>query len=211
MTPSSHRWLGARADRGNPARLEAFSDGVLAIAITLLILDVRVESVEGGSLAGALRHALPEIAAFAASFLQIGIIWVNHHSLFRLIERADQLLLLLNLLLLGCVSFLPLPTRLVAQHTTGADARTAVLLYGGTLAASSVAFNLIWRHVNRADLLTPGVSAAFRRDVDVRYLAGFAAYALATLLALVSPLLSLVVTVVLALVFVLGPSPRSAF
>lgn len=211
MTERSGRWLGAQADRGDSGRLEAFSDGVLAIAVTLLILDVRVDQQPGQSLAEALHHALPEIGAYAASFLQIGIIWVNHHSLFRVIERVDQLLLLLNLLLLGCVSFLPLPTRLVAQHTTGADARTAVLLYGGTLAASSVAFNLIWRHLTRAQLLIPGVSAAFKRDVDIRYLAGFGAYTAATLLALLSPLLALVLTVLLALVFVFGPSPRSAF
>lgn len=85
-----------------------------------------------------------------------------------------------------------------------------MLLYGGRLAASAVAFNLIWRHLTRAQLLVPGVSEAFRRDVDIRYLAGLAAYTAATLLALVSPLLALVVTVILALVFVLGPSPRSA-
>lgn len=189
MADRPGRWLGAQADRGDSGRLEAFSDGVLAIAVTLLILDVRVEQQPGQSLASALHHALPEIGAYAASFLQIGIIWVNHHSLFRVIARVDQLLLLLNLLLLGCVSFLPLPlpTRLVAQHTTGADARTAVLLYGGTLVASSIAFNLIWRHLTRAQLLIPVVSAAFKRDVDIRYLAGFAAYTAATLLALLSP------------------------
>jgi uncharacterized membrane protein len=139
------RWWGGDAERGDARRLEAFSDGVLAIAITLLILDVHVEQVPGESLAEALAHALPEIVAYSASFLQIGIMWANHHSLFRVVDRVDQLLLLANLLLLGCVSFLPLPTRLVAEHTTGADARTAMLLYGATLTGCSVAFNLIWR------------------------------------------------------------------
>jgi uncharacterized membrane protein len=104
------RWWSGAADRGDAARLEAFSDGVLAIAITLLIIDVRVEPQAGQSLAEALGQALPKIAAYAASFLQIGIIWANHHALFRLVERVDQLLLLANLLLLGCTSFLPLPT-----------------------------------------------------------------------------------------------------
>ncbi len=94
-------------------------------------------------------HALPNIAAYAASFLQIGIIWANHYALFRLVERVDQLLLLANLLLLGCVSFLPLPTRLVAEHTTGADAGTAILLYGGTLTGAAVAFNHIWYYSQR--------------------------------------------------------------
>src|ERR1035438_5905293 len=137
------RWWSA--DRGDTDRLEAFSDGVLAIAITLLILDVQVQTPAGTSLAAGLRHALPQIGAYAASFLQIGIIWANHHALFRVVQRADQLLMLLNLLLLGFVSFVPLPTRLVAEHTAGPDARTVMLLYGATLAGCALAFNQIGR------------------------------------------------------------------
>jgi TMEM175 potassium channel family protein len=209
MARAAKRWWGV-AERGGAGRLEAFSDGVFAIAITLLILEVRVEQAPDESLAEALHHALPEIGAFAASFLQIGIMWANHHALFRLIDRIDQLLLLFNLLLLGCVSFLPLPTRLVAEHTSGADARTAALLYGGTLTANAVAFNLIWHRAVRAHLLVDGVQPAFIRDVNIRYLVGLIAYAAATLVAFVSPLATVVMTVVLALVFLLGPSPRSA-
>jgi uncharacterized membrane protein len=197
------------AERGDTGRLEAFSDGVFAIAVTLLILDVRVEQTSEESLAGALHHALPEIGAYVASFLQIGIMWANHHALFRLIDRVDQLMLLFNLLLLGCVSFLPLPTRLVAEHTTGADARTAVLLYGGTLTANAIAFNLIWWRAVHANLLVDGVQPAFVRDVTVRYLLGMIAYGAATLLAFVSPRAAVLVTVALALIFLLGPSPRS--
>lgn len=103
------RWWSARAERGDAARLEAFSDGVFAIAVTLLILDVRVDQHAGQSLASALQDALPEVVAYAASFLQIGIMWANHHALFRVVDRVDQLLLLANLLLLGLVSFLPCP------------------------------------------------------------------------------------------------------
>ncbi len=202
------RWWGV-AERGDTGRLEAFSDGVFAIAITLLILEVRVEQGPEESLAAALHHALPEIGAFVVSFLQIGIMWANHHALFRLIGRVDQLLLLFNLVLLGCVSFLPFPTQLVAEHTGGSDARTAVLLYGGTLTANAIAFNLIWWRVVRARLLVDGVQPAFVRDVTIRYLIGLALYAAAMLLAFVSPLAAILVTVALALVFLLGPSPRS--
>jgi uncharacterized membrane protein len=208
MARRVNQWWGA-AERGDTARVEAFSDGVFAIAITLLILEVRVEQGPDESLATALHHALPEIGAYAASFLQIGIMWANHHALFRLVDRVDQLLLLVNLLLLGCVSFLPLPTRLVAEHTSGADARTAVLLYGGTLTANAIAFNLIWRRVVRRGLLVDGVRPAFIRDVDVRYLGGLAAYAAATLVAFASPLAAVLLTVALALMFLLGPSPRA--
>jgi uncharacterized membrane protein len=204
------RWWGGSALRGDSARLEAFSDGVLAIAITLLILEVRVEPEEGESLTHALGESLPQIGAYAASFLQIGIIWANHHSLFRLVDKVDQILLLENLLLLASVSFLPLPTGLIAQHTGGDDGQTAALLYGATLTTSAVAFNLIWFRVSRRGLMVPGVSTAFVRDVDVRYVSGLVAYAAATLLALVQPWLTIVVTVVLALIFLLGPSPRSA-
>ncbi len=90
-------------------------DGVLAIAITLLILDVRAEQQPGESLAAALGRAGPEVGAYAASFLQTGIMWASHHALFRIVTRVDQVLLLANLRLLGFVAFLPLPTRLVAQ------------------------------------------------------------------------------------------------
>ncbi len=190
--------------------MEAFSDGVMAIAITLLILEVRVDQQPGEDLAAALGNAGPEMIAYAATFLQIGIMWANHHALFRIVDRVDQPLLLTNLLLLGLIAFLPLPARLVAEHTAGGDARTAMLLYGGTLSGCAVAYNLIWRHVVRRHLLIDGVSPEFRRDVDIRYVAGLGGYLAATLLAFVEPLLTLGVTVLLALLFLLGPSPRPA-
>lgn len=107
-----------------------------------------------------------------------------------MVNRVDQLMLLLNLLLLGFVAFVPLPTRLVAEHTVGADARTASLLYGATLTGSAIAFNLIWRHLVRAELLVAGLTPEFVRDVTIRYLLGLAGYVTATLLALVWPLLT---------------------
>jgi uncharacterized membrane protein len=171
---------------------------------------VRVDQQRGHSLSEALGAARPEIIAYAASFLQIGIMWANHHALFRIVDRVTQLLLLVNLLLLGCVSFLPLPTRLVAEHTGGADGRTAMLLYGGTLTACAIMFNLTWRLISRSGLLAEDVSPEFRRDVDIRYNLGLAGYVAATLLALVQPWITLAVTLLLALFFLLGPSPRAA-
>ncbi|WP_163508482.1 TMEM175 family protein [Fodinicola acaciae] len=207
MSSRLSRWFGA-SDRGDTARLEAFSDGVLAIAITLLILEVHVET--GRPLGEALARATPHIIAYAATFLQIGIMWANHHILFRSVERIDQLLLLANLLLLGCVSFLPFPTGLVAEHLTGADGRVAMLLYGGTLTACATAFNLVWQRASRSGLLVSGISHEFRRDVSRRYLLGLVGYAVATAAALIQPWLTLALSVLLALVFVLGPSPRQA-
>jgi uncharacterized membrane protein len=168
---------------------------------------VHLDLAPGESLADGLHHALPAIIAYSASFLQIGIMWANHHALFRVVARVDQLLLLANLLLLACVSFLPFPTTLVAEHTSGPDARTAMLPYGATLTACAIAFNLIWWHASR-HLLTGSVSDAFRKDVSTRYLIGLAGYLAATLLALVQPWLTLAATAALAFVFILGPSPR---
>lgn len=98
-----------------------------------------------------------------------------------------------------------------AEHIADSDASTAGLLYGGTLTASAVAFNLIWRRVVCVGLLVEGVSVDFVHDVDVRYLLGLAAYAVASGLALIAPTAAIVLTVVLALMFALGPSPRPAF
>ena len=204
-------WWGGSAARGDAARLEAFSDGVLAIAITLLILNVHVApDYPGQPLASQLGNAWPEIVAYVASFLQIGIMWANHHALFRVVVKVDHVLLLLNLLLLGFVTFLPLPTQLVAEHTTGPDGRLAMLVYGLTLVGSALSFNLIWRYAGRHGLLADAVSPEFCRDVDIRYLAGLCGYIFAAALAFVLPWLTLAVTAVLALVFLLGPSPRAA-
>ncbi|MGH3780058.1 MAG: hypothetical protein ACRDRO_05325 [Pseudonocardiaceae bacterium] len=93
----------------------------------------------------------------------------------------------------------------------GADARTASLLYGATLIGSAIAFNLIWRHLVRAELLVAGLAPEFVRDITIRYLLGLAGYVAATLLALVVPLLTVLVSALLALMFALGPSVRPAF
>ncbi|HEV3358479.1 MAG TPA: TMEM175 family protein [Pseudonocardiaceae bacterium] len=208
----NNSWWGGSTSRGDAARLEAFSDGVLAIAITLLILNVHVETGPGHrTLASALAAAGPEIVAYMASFLQIGIMWANHHALFRVVAKVDHVLLLFNLLLLGFVTFLPLPTQLVAEHhANDGDGRLAMAIYGLTLVGSAVSFNLIWRYARRRGLLTDSVSPEFCRDVDVRYLAGLCGYVFATALAFVLPWLTLLVTAVLALLFLLGPSPRAA-
>ncbi len=97
------------------ARIEAFSDGVFAIAITLLVIEIRPPHVEGGgSLTEALAHLWPSYLGYAISFLVIGTIWANHHNRFRLISRSDHQFLFLNVLFLMCVAFIPFPTALLA-------------------------------------------------------------------------------------------------
>src|SRR5262245_14230706 len=120
-------------------RVEAFSDGVFAIAITLLILAVGIEqSIAGGSLRHQLLHLWPAYIAYAVSFLTVGIMWVNHHQVFRHFERVDRPLLLLNILLLMCISFTPFSTRIVADHMENSEDRQAAALpYGSTMTLTS--------------------------------------------------------------------------
>src|SRR5437899_5745321 len=127
-----------------PGRLEAFSDGVLAIAITLLVLDLTVplrNELHGESLALALGHQWPNYCAYAVSFLVIGIIWVNHHAMFAMVARTDRWVLFANLLLLMVVAAIPFPTRLLAEYLTaaGRDAHVAAAVYSATMLAMGIA------------------------------------------------------------------------
>ncbi|MBF6593154.1 MAG: DUF1211 domain-containing protein [Thermaceae bacterium] len=138
----------SRSDEKETGRLEAFSDGVFAIAITLLILEIQVpKGLELGRLTPALLQLWPAYLAFLTSFATIGIIWINHHQMFELLRRSNQTLLLLNLLLLLGVTFLPYPTQLVAEYMGHPDESVAVLVYTATLLLIGVFFNLLWRYI----------------------------------------------------------------
>jgi len=152
-------------------RLEAFSDGVMAIAITLLVLDLHVPppaDAEAHGLAAALAHQWPSYAAYLVSFLVIGIIWINHHAMFSLVRRIDRAVLFSNLALLMVVSLIPFPTELLAEYlTAGAAAHVAAAVYSVTMLGMAVAFTLLWWAISRDDrLLHAHVSigrAALRR------------------------------------------------
>src|SRR5262249_36824077 len=135
------------------SRIEAFSDGVFAIAITLLILDVRVPSIAQGSLGVALRRQWPTYIAYLISFSFIGIMWVNHHRLFNHIRRSDSGLMFLNLLLLLGVSVVPFPTALLAAHYYAPGRTIAAAVFNGTYFVIAIFFNILWRHVVRGGLL----------------------------------------------------------
>lgn len=188
-------------------RLEAFSDGVMAIAITLLVLDLAVparEQLEGQSLAHALGRLWPNFAAFVVSFMVIGIIWVNHHAIFTRVRQVDRLVLFANLLLLLVVSTIPFPTRLLAEYLTAgdADAHVAAAVYSGTMLAMSVAFVLLWLAVTRSqDLLEPGLDVHVARRSVTRFGAGVGFYAATVALAFVSAPLTLLVHFGLALYY----------
>lgn len=136
-------------DETGTGRLEAFSDGVFAIAATLLVLEISVtRSPIPGALGHQLLHLWPAYLAYATSFLTIGIIWINHHHVMETIARVDRTFLFINLLLLLVVAFIPFPTKLVAEYLDGAsaDERTAVYAYGATLFLMAVVFNVLWAY-----------------------------------------------------------------
>jgi TMEM175 potassium channel family protein len=188
-------------------RAEAFSDGVFAIAITLLILAVGIEqALAEGDLGKQLLDLWPAYIAYAVSFLTIGIMWVNHHTLFRQFARVDRPLLLLNLLLLMLIAFVPFPTRVVAEHAKSAgDRQAAALLYGTTMTITAILFFSVWFYGSRRLLR----SDADRREVSGitrSYLPGAPTYATATLIAFVSSTASLILFGAIALFYAISSS-----
>ena len=147
-------------------RMEAFSDGVFAIAITLLILEVSVPESAFEDLWSGIAHEWPSYLAYVTSFLTIGGIWAAHHGMFRRLQYANQRLMLLNLLLLMAVAFLPFPTKLMAEAIHNEEAaRTAVIFYGGTLLVISLLLSALWgsvfldRHVLRPEVTEEEIKA----------------------------------------------------
>jgi uncharacterized membrane protein len=187
-------------------RVEAFSDAVFAIAATLLVLDLavpsRAEAARDG-LAAALRHEWPTYFAYLVSFLVIGIIWVNHHTLFSTVRRVDRPVLFVNLALLFVVSALPFPTRLLAEYlTAGGDSHVAAAVYSAAMTVMGLTYALLWIVVSReADLLHRPVDAATRRTALVRFGAGNVVYLGTIGLAFVNAIATLAVHAVIALYY----------
>ena len=159
----------------------------------------------GQSLAKALWHQWPSYFGFGLSFVAIGIMWMNHHHIFRDIERVDHTLLVLNILLLMVVSFLPFPTAVLADYLKDDSSRlTATLLYGGTLTVNAVFFNALWLYASRGRrLIDRHVSDRRLQQRTSRFLLGPGVYGLSLLLAFVSPWISLWLYVGLALLYFL--------
>jgi TMEM175 potassium channel family protein len=187
-------------------RLETFADGVFAIAATLLIIDVSADA-PGGELGGALAHAWPQYAAYAVAFLTIGIMWVNHHACFQVIDRVDRTFLFLNVALLISVAFIPFPTRLVAEHIRDGGARDAVLAYGGTSIAMAAAFSGYWFYAARGRrLLAEDADERVVQGISRAFLPGLPTYVVVTLVAFWSPHAAVALFAALALFYVFESS-----
>lgn len=181
-------------EHANTLRLEAFSDGVFAIAITLLVLQIGVPRIEAGqSLAEALRHLWPSYFGYALSFATIGVMWANHHAMFKDIDRQDHTLVVLNLLLLMTISFLPFPTAVVAAYIRDADGRlVATLAYGATFTVIATAFDAMWLYASyERRLIDEHVSDGRLRSRTRRYLPGPLMYGITLPLAFISPWISM--------------------
>ena len=183
------------------ARVEAFSDGVFAIAITLLILEIKVPPVDQ-DLGRALPHLWPSFLAFLASFTTIGVMWLNHHRLFTLIERCDDGLIALNLLLLLGQTWIPFPTALLAEHLLGADARIAAILYSASFFVIAIVFNLVWGYAVRSRLVVEHVNVSL---ITKQYAAGPLMYAALVALAFLSAIGVLILSTLYAVYFALPP------
>jgi uncharacterized membrane protein len=191
-------------------RIEAFSDGVMAIAITLLVLDLKVPTAsdvsDSGSLLAALLDRWPSYLAYLAAFLTIGIIWLNHRAFVDRVNRFDSRMQWLNLALLLGVATLPFPTALMAAYVNagGAAASTAAVVYGLLSVATALPWIFMWRHlVAHPELLEPPFNVGDARIELKRGSIGPVVYAVAIPIALVAPLLALVFYVAVAALYAL--------
>jgi uncharacterized membrane protein len=192
--------------RMSTGRLEAFSDGVMAVAITLLALNLTSPPPGTKSLGPALAGQWPAYAAYVISFATIGIIWINHHTAIGRLREADHSILMLNLLLLMSICVLPFTTHLMASYLTASGGeRLAAVVYSGSLLVMGLCFSLLNAHtlLGRGELLGDELTAEQRRRLLLRANSGIAPYALAVLLSLLSPYLGLAICGAVAVFYAL--------
>jgi uncharacterized membrane protein len=187
-------------DAKETGRVEAFSDGVFAIAITLLVLELKVPHLDdggGGRLAAALLREWPSYLAFVSSFASILIMWVNHHRMFTFIRRSDARFLYANGLLLFVVTLVPFPTAVLAEYFERPGSSVAAAAYAGTFVLASIAYNVLWlAAIGRGGkLLRPGVSSEQLEALTRRYRWGLPMYVLATMAAFVSVYLTIAICI----------------
>jgi uncharacterized membrane protein len=178
-------------------RLETFSDGVFAIAATLLVLEFSVRS--GRNLGHQLVHLWPAYLAYATTFVTIGIIWMNHHHTVSLIDHTDRTMLFINNLLLLTIAFLPFPTKLVADYLHKDGEQAATLAYAATFVVMATLHQVWWQYARRnRRLIADGVTDAALRAVDRAYAPGIVLYGIVLVLAFFSPLAAVFLTFAIA-------------
>lgn len=184
-------------DEPGTGRLEAFSDGVFAVAATLLVFEFTVHS--GRDLGTQLLHLWPSYLAYVTSFLTIGIIWINHHHTVSLMGRANRTMLFINNVLLLTIAFLPFPTRLVADYLHRDGEGAATLAYTATFVVMAVMHQVWWQYARRnRRLIAASVPESALRAVDLAYAPGVVMYGICFVVALFSPLAAVLLTFAIA-------------
>jgi uncharacterized membrane protein len=196
-----------------PQRMEAFSDAVFAIAITLIVIDIKVPHPPGtpgsGYLATALIDLWPNYLAYLFSFTVIGIYWVNHHYTGKLYVRADHTLNLLNLLFLLAIAFLPFPTHVLADYIMDEANRTvAAAFYTGALVLPAAGWLLKWLYAShRGRILDPQLDGRFVRRLTMRYTTSLMIYLMAMAVTLIESWIGIAIATAVTLYYLLPPPP----
>ena len=193
-------------------RLEFFSDAVFAIAITLLVLEIKVPPMHGAknastNLGAELLHLYPSYFGYVFSFLMIGIYWVNHHQIFKLFRRSNHIFLLLNIFFLMCIAFLPFPTAVLAEYLMDTQYRqTAITFYAFGLFLPALAWLLTWLYASgNRRLVDENLAGEFIRRQTLKFSATVALYMSAVLLSLWNGTAALIFSVGLTLLYLIPP------
>lgn len=192
-------------------RLEAFSDGVFAVAITLLVLNIKIPGLDfpdrfldDQDLWPLVRNEWPMLAAYITSFATVGIIWINHHRLFKHIKYTDTGLLLINLLFLLIIVFVPVPTALLAEYLPRLDQHAAAIIYSGIFFLMACCFNLLWRYASyRNRLLGKEADTHAVKAISQQFLFGPPVYLIAFGIAWINTPICILFCFILALFFAL--------
>ncbi len=185
----------------NKNRLEAFSDAVFAIVITLLILEIKVPHVPAKELGQALCLLLPKFLSFGLSFIIIGVYWVAHHSMMHFITMTDRNALWLNILILLTICIIPFPTALVGDYPT---AVAPVVFYGLTLSAVNLSGTLFWIYCTKNNRLSdPKLNPGFSRRVAILHISPIVLYLVAILFSFISVKISYTIYICVPLFFII--------
>jgi uncharacterized membrane protein len=185
----------------NKNRLEAFSDGVFAIVITLLVLEIKVPHVPENELKQALIALLPKYFSFALSFIIIGVYWVSHHSMLHFIVKTDRVSLWLNMLVLFTICIIPFPTAIIGDYP---NSFISILVYGVTLAAVNLSGGLFWAYCTKNNRLSDHkLDHKFARKITILHLSPCLLYITAILLSLISNTISYIIFIGVPLFFII--------
>ena len=187
----------------NKNRIEAFSDGVFAIVITIMVFEIKIPHVPISELNEALWVILPKILAFVLSFIIIGVYWVAHHNMLHFISKVDRTSLWLNILVLFTICIIPFPTALIGDYP---DAATPAILYGATLAAVNLSGTLFWNYSVKKNLMQENLNPVFARNVTYLHMSPLIIYLIAAVFAFVNVQITYSIYILVPLFFIL-PNP----